>query len=344
VNIRRLLPVAAFVIAVVVVVAPDRAGAATDPGQLAESGSTVVGIHNTYDPNTYAFLADALDQRPGLVELDVWPDVLTREWKVSHDNPFGNANNCVAATSASGLHTGGRNKNLEFCLDDIRLWLGAHPTAGPLMLKIELKTGFSGRTGQGPAQLDAAIRAHLGTAVYRPADLKGSFASLDAAAVANAWPTRSALAGKVIIEVIPGTVEEGNPTDTLHTDVEYAQYLNGLAAGGNLSQAQIFPSVHNAQLGDPRSRYSDASLRPWFVVFDGDATAFVSGSIDTGWYDAHHYLLVMTDAQNVPPAVSNTDQAAIEARIVLLAHDHASVVSSDWSATPAVLDNVISRG
>jgi Phosphoinositide phospholipase C, Ca2+-dependent len=348
VNIRRLLPAAVLTAALIVVstivVGAGPAAAAVDPAQLPESGSTVVGVHNTYDPATYAFLADALDQRPGLIELDVWPDVLTREWKVSHDNPFGNANNCVAATSAANLHTGGTNKNLEFCLDDIRLWLGAHPTAGPLILKLELKTGFSGRTGQGPAQLDAAIHTHLGGAVFRPVDLRGGFASLDAAAVAGAWPTRAALAGKVIVEVIPGTVEEGNPTDTLKTDVEYAQYLGGLAANGTLAQAQIFPSVHNAQSGDPRTRYADTTLRPWFVVFDGDATAFVTGSIDTSWYDTHHYLLIMTDAQNVPPTVAAGDRTAIDARIALLAHDHASVVSSDWSSTPAALSEVLTRG
>jgi hypothetical protein len=31
------------------------------------------------------------------------------------------------------------------------------------------------------------------------------------------WPSRDSLRGKALFEVIPGTVEEGNPTDTLHT-------------------------------------------------------------------------------------------------------------------------------
>jgi hypothetical protein len=308
------------------------------------SQTTTVGLHNTYDPATFGYLAQALDEHPGLIELDVWDDFFTREWKVSHDNPFGNSNNCVAASTAAQLYSGGTNKNLEYCLDDIRLWVSAHPGTGPLVLKIELKAGFSSRSQLGPAQLDATIAAHLGAAVFKPADLLGGYASVDQAARANAWPTRAQLAGKVLIEIIPGTVEESNPTDTLWTDVEYATYLKGLAAAGTLSRAQIFPSVHNAQSGDPRSRYSDTSLRPWFVVFDGDATQYVSGGIDTSWYDTNHYLLVMTDAQNVPPAVSNGDVNAAQARVTMLAAAHASVVSADWAAMPPVVSDVAPRG
>jgi Phosphoinositide phospholipase C, Ca2+-dependent len=308
------------------------------------SETTTVGTHNTYVPATFQYLAQALDQHPGLIELDVWDDVITREWKVSHDNPLGNADNCVAASTAAQLYTGGTNKNLEYCLDDIRVWLAAHPGTGPLFLKLELKAGFSSRTGLGPAQLDAAIAAHLGSAVFKPADLLGGYPTLDQAARANAWPTRAQLAGKVVIEIIPGTFEEGNPADTLLTDVEYARYLKGLAASGTLSRAQVFPAVHNAQSGDPRLRYSDASLRPWFVAFDGDATRYVTGGIDTSWYDVNHYLLVMTDAQNVPPAVADGDVAAAQARVAALARAHASVASADWSRMPQVVGLVDTRG
>lgn len=309
------------------------------------ASTTVVGVHNTYVQATYPYLAQALDARAGMIELDVWVDIVTREWKVSHGNPLGNDNNCVAATTAAELYSGGTNKNLEYCLDDIRVWLAAHPDAGPLILKLELKAGFSGRTNQGPAQLDATIAAHLGSAVYTPADLlSGRYSTLDAAARAGAWPSRRQLAGRVIIEVIPGTFEESNPTDSLWTDIEYAQYLTGLAAAGTLAQAQIFPAVHSAQAGDPRTRYTDPSLRGWFVAFDGDASTYLSGGIDTSWYDTNHYLLVMTDAQNVPPVLDGTDQTAVEARIAQLAAAHASVVSSDWSGLPAVLPEILTRG
>ncbi|ONH50564.1 hypothetical protein CcI49_36920 [Frankia sp. CcI49] len=341
---RSLTRGAVAALAVIVAVFAGMAPAFAAGSGSRVSQTTTVGIHNTYDPSTFTYLAQALDLRPGLIELDVWPNIITREWKVSHSNPLGNSNNCVAATTAAGLYTGGTNKNLEYCLDDIRLWLGAHPDAGPLILKLELKTGFSARTNQGPAQLDAAIAAHLGSAVFKPADLLGSYASLDDAAKANAWPTRAQLTGKVIIDVIPGTVEEANPTDTLRTDVEYAQYLNGLKAAGTLGKAQIFPVVHNAQAGDPRSRYSDTTLRPWFVLFDGDASTYAGGSVDTSWYDTNHYLLVMTDVQTIAPAVAAGDLAAAQARVTQVAGLHASVASSDWASMPSVNATLLDRG
>jgi hypothetical protein len=313
-----------------------------DPAKL--SGSTTVGVHNTYDPGAYDYLARSLDNGTSMIELDVWPNIITREWKVSHDDPFGNDNNCVAASSPADLYTGGRNKNLEHCLDDIRVWLDAHPDKGPVLLKLEMKPGFSNNGGLGPDELDASIRAHLAGHVFRPADVLGSYATLDAAARADNWPARDALRGKVFIEVIPGTVEEGNPTDSLRTDVEYAQYLVSLRNAGRLGDAQIFPTVHGVAPGDPRDQY-DPALRPWFVFFDGDARAWLA---DTGpaWYDDNHYFVVMTDAHAVAPAIDSRNPTVGQAtqRVDDLAGQHASVVSSDWVNLTTVLPLVVPRG
>jgi hypothetical protein len=167
---------------------------------------------------------------------------------------------------------------------------------------------------------------------------------LDAAAIADNWPTRSALAGKFLFEIIPGTVEESNPFDHLWTDLEYAQHLRDLATAGTIGSAEIFPSVHNAATGDPRTRYSDMTVRPWFIFFDGDASAYVTG-VDTSWYDTNHYFLIMTDAQNVSPALNDTNPslADAQARVAQMAADHASVVSTDWEALPAVVSTVLPR-
>jgi len=308
------------------------------------SETTVVGIHNTYDPSQYQYLAQALDNGASMIELDVWPDIFTHEWKVSHDSPTSNNNNCVNASTAADLYTGGANKDLESCLDDIRVWLDAHPGAGPIMIKLEMKTGFSANNGLGPAQLDASFHAHLPGRVFRPADLLGNFATLDDAAKANNWPTRNDLRGKVFVEAIPGTVEEGNPTDTLHTDVEEAQYLQSLKNAGNLGDGQVFPTVHGAVGGDPRDKY-DAALRPWFVFFDGDASTWIN---NTGpwWYDANHYFVLMTDAQNVAPTLDDKNAAVDQAtqRVTDLAKAHASVVSCDWVGLSTVLPLVLPRG
>ncbi|SDX07052.1 Phosphoinositide phospholipase C, Ca2+-dependent [Amycolatopsis xylanica] len=316
--------------------------AQADPAKV--SGSTTVGVHNTYDTAAYDYLARSLDNGTSLIELDVWPNIITKEWKVSHSNPLGNGNNCVAATSASQLYTGGKNKNLEYCLDDIRIWLDAHPGKGPILLKLEMKTGFSDNGGRGPDELDASIRGHLGGHVFRPADLLGGYATLDEAAKADNWPTRSSLQGKVFIEIIPGTVEEGNPTDTLKTDVEYARYLVGLKNAGRLGDAQVFPTVHGAVGGDPRDKY-EAALKPWFVFFDGDANAWLT---NTGpwWYDANHYFVVMTDAHNVAPAIDSRNPTPEQAtqRLTDLAKAHASMITSDWVGLTTVLPLVVPRG
>ncbi|MEV6974049.1 phosphatidylinositol-specific phospholipase C domain-containing protein [Kitasatospora sp. NPDC093806] len=329
---------------------PAAQAAASTPGELPFGSATTVGLHNTYDPAAFGYLAQGLDTGTGMIELDAWPNTLTKEWKVSHSNPLGNANNCVSASTPAQLYTGGGNKNLETCLDDVRVWLGAHPAAGPLVIKLELKSGYAGNRGMGPAQLDALIAAHLGPAVLKPADLLvkpggGSYPDLDEAVRAGNWPTRAALAGRVLLYVIPGTVELDNPFDTLHTDVEYGRYLRDLAAAGRIGEARMFPTALGAAAGDPRTRYSETSIRPWFVVFDGDAATYLNG-IDTAWYDANHYLLTMTDAHNVAPAISNTDPTADQARARAeqLARGHATIVSSDWRKLPAVQSLVLPRG
>jgi hypothetical protein len=81
------------------------------------------------------------------------------------------------------------------------------------------------------------------------------------------------------------------------------------------------------------------------VVFDGDAATYAAG-IDTSFYSTNHYLLTMTDAQNVPPTLDDTHPAVADAqaRVAQLAADHASVVSSDWFSLPTVLDEVLPRG
>src|SRR5258705_13730833 len=130
-RLRTPLALATALTASVAAVTISRPAHADVPPATKVSAATTGGVHNTYEPATYPYLAQALDANPGLIELDVWANVITREGKGSHSHPFGNANNCVAATTPAGLYSGGQNKNLEYCLDDIRLWRSAHPQAGP---------------------------------------------------------------------------------------------------------------------------------------------------------------------------------------------------------------------
>ena len=324
---------------------------AADIDSATLAGVTGVGIHNTYaDTTDYPYLADALDAGASLIELDTWADFVTNEWKVSHSNPLGNTNNCVDATSSSDLYTGGANKDLDSCLDDIRIWMLAHPTHGPIMVKIEMKDGFLGSLNV--TEFDSYVKAHLGSTLYTPADLltkpDGSlYSDLDTAAKANNWATYGSLEGKVIVEMIPGTVEQAVDPSSTWVDVVYAQHLLDLYNSGTIADAAIFPSVLGAQAGDPRDRYSDTALRPWFVVFDGDAGTWVNDG-DTEWYNTNHYLAVVTDAEDVTPALSDTAPtlADAQARVAELAADGASYVSTDWNTAPAnaVLGEVLPRG
>ncbi|MEV4442326.1 phosphatidylinositol-specific phospholipase C domain-containing protein [Streptomyces sp. NPDC049577] len=320
------------------------AGAEPSPSYAA---TTAVGVHNAYDKAKYPYFADALDSGAGLLELDVWTNGFGgRSFRVSHAKPLSNDNNCVGATSPAGLRTGSRDQPLSGCLADIRAWHDAHPGHRPVLLKVEMKDGFDANSGRGPAELDALLTARLGDALYRPADLAAGHATLDEAVRAGAWPGRQALAGKFIVELIPGTVEEGNPLDHLWTDREYATHLRDLAAAGRLDRAAAFPAVHGAAPGDPRTRYADASIRPWFVLFDGDAATYTKGGIDTAWYDDRHYLVVMTDAHKVPPAIDITHPTESQARerVTLMARSHASFATADWYPLPQVLATVVPRG
>ncbi|MEU4497679.1 phosphatidylinositol-specific phospholipase C domain-containing protein [Streptomyces sp. NPDC023998] len=338
--------VAAGLLAAALTPAQAAAPGSADPGQLPYSSATWVGVHNAYEKGKYSNFADALDSGAGMLELDVWTNVFGRSWRVSHSNPVGNDNNCENAANPAELRTKSRNQDLGGCLADMRAWHDAHPGHRPILIKVEMKDGFQGKNGRGPAALDALLSARLGDALYRPADLAGGQPNLDTATRTNGWPARSALAGKFVIELIPGTVETGNPFDTLWTDREYATYLRDLAAAGRLREAGAFPAVLGASAGDPRTRYADAGIRPWFVLFDGDASAYAGGSIDTSWYDRNRYLVVMTDAAGVAPAIDGTNPTETQARdrVALLAGHSASVVSADWYPLPAVLATVVPRG
>jgi hypothetical protein len=341
---RRALVTTLFAAAAVAIPSSAQAAGTDD---LSLSHSTAVGIHNVYEKAKFPYFADALDSGASLVELDVWAMPTVKKWRVGHDLPLlANNNNCANG----GLRAGSRDQDLGVCLDNLRDWHNAHPSHPLLVVKLELKNGFDSRISLGPVQLDALINQRLGNAVFRPADLLrangASYPTLDAAAKADNWPSRASLRGKVMFEIIPGTFEQGNPFDHYWTDAEMADHLRSLSTAGKLADAAVFPAVINAANGDPRTRYADAGRRPWFVVFDGDAATYAKGTGDLPWYDANHYLLIMTAAEGVPPVIDGqkptTDQA--RARIAELAKKHASLVTSDWLPVTGVLADIVPRG
>jgi hypothetical protein len=310
---------------------------AAPPPETRLGDVTGTGIHNTYSKATFGSLTAALDAAvasgdlgPKLIELDVW--TLWRRWLVAHDLPFlpASNNNCTNGSA--------RDQDLGGCLANLASWHAAHPGHAPIIVKIEMKNGFAASSGFGPAQFDALVRSRLGdAALYRPVGLltrpDGSrFADLDAAAAADNWATLAAARGRFIVLVQTGTFEEGNPLDTLHTDVEYAGYL-----GGATASAVAFPVIkRSGASGDPRLGFP-ADLRGWFVSVDTDAVGFVALPASTrAFYASRHLWVVATDVHAVAPALDQRapTTAAAVARVQAMACAQASVASSDWAQVP----------
>jgi hypothetical protein len=300
------------------------------------TGTTAVGLHNSYAQATAPWLVDVLDRNPGMIEIDVWANFFfTNDFQVGHDP--GNANNCSNATTYEGLRAGSRNQNLAGCLRNVRLWHDRNPNHAPMVVKVEMKNGFDGRAGFGVQQFDTLLANTLGAGnVFSPANLKGGHPDLDTAVQASGWPSRSALTGKFVVIVENGTFELGNPFDTYDTDLEVADRLIAANGGGTLASALSFPAINGASATDPRTGDRGGARKPWMVVFDGGATSYAG--FGGGPYLGGKYLVVMTDAHNVAPAIDSRNPAVADAqaRVRQLGAIGATIVSSDWTS-PEVL-------
>lgn len=298
-----------------------------------------VGIHNAYDKSRFKYLINALTSGTSQVEIDVWQDFLfSGEYIVADNGTFGDNNNCEKATSYSQLGTLDRNQDFQSCLDDIALWQQHFPNHSPLVIKLELKNGFETSSGFGPAQLDALIKQKLGSALYTPADLMGStYSTLDAATRAGAWPSASALTGKIIVVAQAGAYELRVKSYT--SDQEYCDYLTSLASAGTISNATIFPVLLTASSTDPRPANSRA---PWYVVFGQDAANWAV--VDTSFYYTNHYLIIMTSSEALAPGISTSAPSATDAanRVARLASHAATIISVDWTS-PSYLSLTTTR-
>jgi hypothetical protein len=308
------------------------------------AGITGVGVHNAYEQGTFPYLVDALESGASMLEIDVWQNFLgSGSYQVSH-NPGGNANNCSSNTSYDGLRAGSRNQNLQACLRNIKLWHDRRPDHAPLIVKFEMKNGFDGRGGYGPGQFDTLLTSALGAQnILKPADVRGGHATLDAAVRAGGWPSRDSLRGKFLFLVETGAYESQNPFDSYHTDLEYADHLNGLADSGRLGSATMFTTINGASSSDPRTGNRGGNRAKWYVTFDGNASSYVGG--DTSFYTSGKYLLVMTDAHSVAPAIDGRNPTVQQAtdRVRQLAGRGATIASSDWS-NPAIVSQTFPRG
>lgn len=306
------------------------------------AGITGAGVHNAYEQGTFPWLVDVLDSGASMLEIDLWQNFFgNRAYQVSHE-PWGAANNCSSSTTFAGLRSGARNQNFQACLRNIKLWHDQNPNHAPVIVKLEAKNGYDGRGGYGPAQLDAMLASGLGASnILKPADVKGSHATLDAAVRAGGWPSRDSLRGKFVFLLITGAFEAGNPFDNYDTHLEYADYLGGL--GGNLGSAMMFPMLNGASATDPRTGDKGGARAQWYVAFDGDASAWYGG--DTSFYTTGRYILVMADAHRVAPAIDGRNPTVQQGqdKVRQLAAKGATIASSDWN-NREILGFTVPRG
>jgi hypothetical protein len=131
---------------------------------------------------------------------------------VSHDTSSGNKN------------CSGNPDRLGHCLSDIAGWLNTHPSAGPILVFIDMKASWDPLNAWNNDEvffLDEKVRSVLGARLFTGNDLyqyatgaayTGSGKSLRQAVSEQGWPLLNALNGKVIVAYTGGKVGLTNQT------------------------------------------------------------------------------------------------------------------------------------
>ncbi|AWG25273.1 phosphatidylinositol-specific phospholipase C1-like protein [Flavobacterium kingsejongi] len=102
-----------------------------------------------------------------------------------------------------------RSSSLTFeaCLQTLQKWSDAHPGHVPVFITLEPKDGSANRFGTQPEkftpklfkELDGVIRRVLGSdKLIVPDDVRGNYATLEAAVLAGNWPTMAQAKGKFL--------------------------------------------------------------------------------------------------------------------------------------------------
>lgn len=149
------------------------------------------------------------------VEVDIWDtrDAVSggvpHEWYVRHDPgtlfQSGNDNNCTG--------NGDGTNDLGACLTDVKQWSDAHPGHDPITLFLDKKQDWSSvDSGRRPSDLDNLVESILGSKLYKPGSLLGSYPTLRQAAKGRAWPAMDSLKNKVIVVLTGGELANHNAT------------------------------------------------------------------------------------------------------------------------------------
>jgi hypothetical protein len=198
------------------------ANAATPPFQAGSINPSVHHFHDTYytlQHNTFDYgstLTGWLDQGFRSVELDV---IDKEDWENDANGPYVSHD-----TSGGNKNCSGNPDRLGHCLGDIAGWLNAHPSAGPILVFIDMKASWDPLNAWNSDEvffLDEKVRSILGSRLYTGNELyqyatgtayTGSGKSLRQAVSEQGWPLLGALTGKVIVAYTGGKIGLTNQT------------------------------------------------------------------------------------------------------------------------------------
>lgn len=170
--------------------------------------------HNCYEKK-YASTFSSVFNYVEAVEIDFYDTSnavfntgeKSNSWYVRHGLTGGNDNNCTKKYGDNGL---------KDCLADVKKVLDARPNGPLLVIYLDKKEAW-GNTRR-PVDLDNLITSIFTdtSKIYRPNDLKGTYASAREAAQNNNWPAYSSLNGKVMFVLTGGQTFNHNKTQNTY--------------------------------------------------------------------------------------------------------------------------------
>ena len=258
--------------------------------------------HNCYERGLSPSLGAALD-RVHNIEIDFWDqDGLfaggrPHAWYVRHAAFGGNENNCS-----------GRG-DLEACLGDVRAWSDAHPGHDVVTVYLDKKQGWG--NGRRPIDLDTLLAGVFSNgAIVTPGELKGTHATLRAAAEAQAWPHMDALKGRLLFVLTGGGLVSAN--GSLHDYV---------AERGANATAFVAPGVDDEREVAGAPDHFDQGTAAWTVFYNLDKNAAHLGGV----VREHHYVARVWGTGEAAPI----DRASLSRCVNVVAHDRLDGTPSD---------------
>lgn len=238
--------------------------------------------HNAFEPQRAPALSVVLEHVSSL-EIDFWDDEIApffgarpNAWFVRHLPLSGNVSN--------GRPPG----DLRACLLDVREKLFDAPAQCGAFVFLDKQQGWG--ESRSPRDLDALLVELFGAAIFRPADLMGSFLTPKAAVLSQGWCSLDALAGRVCFILTGGRWGD----DTSGANSVLSEYVN---LSFRESVCFVAPQVreHDEISGTPQGFGTHTA--PWVVMFNNPADSLhLSPAIHEAGLMSRVYFAADSDA------------------------------------------------